>query len=128
MTHWLQAVHTQNSIRRCKKCQEKLHRIIEFDDKLPFIPVIINTTKKLIIEHNIYIHNARYQLYGLIYYGNFHFTSRIIDKYGDIWYNDSMIHQRESIFETNVQNASNEFYYQIDQDKRLSMVIYIKVE
>lgn len=31
-----------------------------------------------------------FKLIGIIYFGNFHFTSRIIDNSGNIWYNDSI--------------------------------------
>ena len=39
------------------------------------------------------------KLRGLIYYGNFHFTCRIISDNGVIWFHDGMINGRITIFD-----------------------------
>jgi len=40
-----------------------------------------------------------YSLKGIIYHGQYHFTSRLIDNAGGIWYHDGMTSGRECVYE-----------------------------
>ncbi|KAK0455590.1 uncharacterized protein EV420DRAFT_551537 [Desarmillaria tabescens] len=43
--------------------------------------------------------NACYQLVGIVYFGNSHFTARYVDPDRVIWFNDGMIQGRRAIRE-----------------------------
>ena len=45
-----------------------------------------------------------YRLCGIIYFGDFHFTSRIIEADGKTWYNDGVELGRRSKFQGNIDN------------------------
>ena len=126
-TTWLRSILAQKSHRQCQRCKSQLQRLIQFDETPPFIPLIINNQIDIIIQSSIDIDNSKYTLRGLIYFGNFHFTSRVIEGSGDIWYNDGMTTGRGSEFEGNIRDVSNHFIFHDKQDKRLSMAIYMLI-
>ena len=49
----------------------------------------------------------KYRLCGVIYFGNGHFVSRIVDKSGDIWYHDGAKTGENVQYEKNILNISN---------------------
>jgi len=49
-----------------------------------------NTKTSHVIEYNTAAGKVFFHLRGIIYYGGFHFASRIISSEGTIWYHDGM--------------------------------------
>lgn len=49
----------------------------------------------------------RYQLRGLIYYGDSHFTSRIIDPSGMTWFHDGMVTGAQMEYEGYLPSIDN---------------------
>ncbi|KZT19600.1 hypothetical protein NEOLEDRAFT_1077501, partial [Neolentinus lepideus HHB14362 ss-1] len=47
-----------------------------------------------------------FALRGLIYFGDFHFTSRFVSKTGDIWFNDGTTTGRECRKEGNIKSTN----------------------
>ncbi|TFK45244.1 hypothetical protein OE88DRAFT_1600301, partial [Heliocybe sulcata] len=47
-----------------------------------------------------------FYLRGIVYFGDFHFTSRFIDSEGNIWYNDGITTGRQCMKEGNISTTS----------------------
>lgn len=56
---------------------------------------------KIDVEFEIYINNVRvvYILRGVIYFGDDHFTCRIVNEDGLVWYHDGIATQNSVIYE-----------------------------
>ena len=67
--------------------------------------------------------NTILRLKGIIYYGNFHFISRIITNDGKIWLHDGMTSGRNSIMEGNMQNITHNYLTQC-KGKVVALAIY----
>jgi hypothetical protein len=65
-----------------------------------------------------------YQLRGLIYGGDFHFTSRIVDKSGQVWYADGMTNGKQCIFERTLAASDDTQWLKTCQGRRVLYVIY----
>ncbi|TFK53321.1 hypothetical protein OE88DRAFT_1597776, partial [Heliocybe sulcata] len=46
-----------------------------------------------------------YHLKGIVYFGEYHFTSCLISKDGEIWFNDGMTTGRECLKEGNMKDT-----------------------
>ena len=55
----------------------------------------------------------KYRLCGVIYFGNGHFVSRIIDKSGDIWYHDGASTGENVKYEKNALTISNQGWQKV---------------
>ena len=123
---WIEAILNQKSHRRCSTCQTKLYRLIQYDDFPSFIPIIIHSRIKINITNHFKLDGTQYRLCGLIYHGGFHFTCRIVDSNGDLWYNDGITTQRNCRYDGNFQHQNNDFFYTCE-GRILSMLIYSRV-
>lgn len=109
-----------------------------FDCHTPFICETVVHSKPTFIRFKVedilvnwistmYIDSVEYRLCGLIYYGNNHFTARIITKKDEVWFNDGLINNENYIYENKSNNfQSNELAICTD-NRRLIMSIYVKV-
>ena len=59
-------------------------------DVLPFIYVFIDDDIVVNMEHSITLFNNTYALLEIIYFGNFHYTSHVVDKNRGIWFYDGI--------------------------------------
>ena len=92
-----------------------------------FPPFLIFNVSQVIVQVTdvVKLQRHRYSLIGLIYFGDFHFTCRIIDVDGHIWYNDGMQLGRECVQEGIIQQIDPTFL-DTARGKRLHAVIYQK--
>jgi len=67
----------------------------------------------------------KYKLQGLLYFGNFHFTSCIISPEGDVWYHDGMTMDSEAKSQGHTKFMSGEDYQKC-YGRKLVMSIYVK--
>jgi hypothetical protein len=94
----------------------------------------------LLVDHSAYIvkpskmikfyrednETVKYRLVGLLYFGGFHFTSRIISPDGDVWYHDGM--QTGNNFKSQGHRKfMNDEDWQACEGRKLVMSIYTKV-
>ena len=128
---WL-ANFKENIERRCNTCMGRLYRefkliyappliVLDFSG-LEFIQsqqMVINTSFNVTIDDNEYT----YKLRGIIYYGDFHFTSRIIYENGMTWFHDGMITMDRLIYEGVIENISN---IGVCRGKHASVAFYTK--
>ncbi|KAI0083191.1 hypothetical protein BDY19DRAFT_872184, partial [Irpex rosettiformis] len=65
-----------------------------------------------------------YRLAGIIYFGDFHFTCRVIDNNGGIWYNDGIQTGSESRFESHIDNTHLQLLHSAPGHRKASVIIY----
>ena len=69
---------------------------------------------------------------GIIYLGDEHFTSRLIDKEGTVWYHDGITTKSRCLAEININHLTDiRWLKTVDRDgdfgiKKAAFVIYIK--
>ncbi|KAI0788943.1 hypothetical protein BC629DRAFT_1273008, partial [Irpex lacteus] len=68
-----------------------------------------------------------YKLIGIIYYGNNHFTSRIISNSGDIWYHDGIETQSQCQYEGNIATCNPDIFYTTKHNRKYSVILYQKL-
>lgn len=76
---------------------------------------------------SIKLYQNNFKLIGIIYFGNFHFTSRIIDYSGNIWFNDSLETGQQCKWKDNI-NCVDPALLSKNKGRKIAMVIYIKVD
>ncbi|KAI0346344.1 hypothetical protein BDW22DRAFT_1324131 [Trametopsis cervina] len=65
-----------------------------------------------------------YKLQGMIYFGSFHFTARIVDEKGDVWYHDGVQTGRDCNFEGNMNDIDVNSLLQAKNGRKCSTVLY----
>ncbi|KAI0083775.1 hypothetical protein BDY19DRAFT_873061, partial [Irpex rosettiformis] len=65
-----------------------------------------------------------YRLAGIIYFGDFHFTCRVIDNNGHIWYNDGIQTGSQSQYESHIDQTHSELLQSALNNRKKSVVIY----
>jgi hypothetical protein len=65
-----------------------------------------------------------YTLRGLIYHGSGHFTSRLVDGQGQVWYNDSAINRSQCVMEGNLNASSDTNWLKTAHGRTLAYVVY----
>ncbi|KAI0644145.1 hypothetical protein C8Q79DRAFT_913509 [Trametes meyenii] len=66
-----------------------------------------------------------YRLCGLIYFGKFHFTCRVVSRSGEVWFHDGMTTGNKLTFEGNLVNISDVLCKA--GQRKLSVVVYVKM-
>jgi hypothetical protein len=105
----MQRTHTT---RYCPSCGEQLMRISNYVN-VPSILIFEHVNEyDLDIQKSIQLTVAKqktnFSLRGMIYFGGYHFTSRVISLEGNVWYNDGMITGRRCIQGGNFDTLTNE--------------------
>lgn len=89
-TEWINSVREPTE-RRCHECGYAVDIVTTFMVAPPILSMDLNTRFEGRIDTDVFVPLTRgvrrYTLAGIIYYGEFHFTSRIFSG-GGIWYHD----------------------------------------
>ena len=117
---WLRRLKHQH----CEKCNKVLSESLKLEQMPLFIPFIVQHVT-IHIDFEILVQKQSYFLGGIIYYGNNHFTSRIIDHLGNIWYHDGMTSKSSVINEGKIHNMSTE-QLKTAKDRTSVILIYCK--
>ena len=104
-SEWINVIRTSRAEQNCRNCEGIVVRKLNFN-KMPATILMWVEDVKIKWEQLITVENTQYQLAGLIYFGSFHFTSRIIDKDGSIWYHDGVRTGRRCVYEGNINTTS----------------------
>ena len=103
--HWINNIELSHY--RCDMCQDNIQTITKvcqnisilafhFAEHKPFINPVFNV--------NINEQNITYVLSGVIYFSNYHFISRIVNKSGLIWFHDGITTGNDVIYEGTLLN------------------------
>ena len=124
---WMQELKEESSLT-CSSCPEKMVITHQFLLPLPFIAIYFSS-KQLQIDQTFHIHINNeefiYELQGIVYYGDSHFTARVIHNNGMIWFHDGIATGQSLLYEGTIQN----FHESLNTCKRKDalVAIYVKV-
>jgi hypothetical protein len=110
----------------CSNCNAPLETTIHFSDTHKIYAVDV-TDRNVTLSRTVKIQGltraTTLHLRGLVYYGDYHFTCRIIDDSGNIWFHDGMTTGRIAIKEGGFGSISQPNLKQC-RNKQLCLVIY----
>jgi hypothetical protein len=96
-------LQTKSSIK-CSTCDSRIVRRYSLTHPVPFIHVLIDDDLIVNMEHSMTICESIYTLIGMIQLGDFHFTSRIVDRNGGVWFHDGISTGHDLDYEGSLQN------------------------
>jgi len=106
ISHWMRNF-CESSQHHCDVCHEKLKIVNNFCQALPILAFQFSGQRP-IIDSNITINvngaSASYTLRGVIYFGDYHYTSRIVNELGLVWFHDGIATGNSVIYEGNVND------------------------
>jgi hypothetical protein len=102
---WMALLHNGVTSSRCSACQVNRSTTLLMSEPLPFLIVelVVPADNLCYVkaEPRIAVGEWNYDLRGIIYYGSYHFTSRVIDDSQNSWFHDGMRAGGRVIFEGN---------------------------
>ena len=124
-TDWIQANLLEKANSVCSNCTTTLINELAFVSMPTFFQCYIDKVN-IKWDYTFILGGAKYRLCGLIYYGAFHFTTRIITSDKSIWFNDSMKHGRKFNLEGNMTNISGSYLSTAPDARKCILAIYVK--
>ena len=76
-----------------------------------------------------YIHQEKvktFRLRGITYFGSFHYTSRVIDEHGDVWYHDGISTGAKCMAEGKKLKDMSDQELQTCKNKTIGLAIYAR--
>ncbi|KAA1480111.1 hypothetical protein DENSPDRAFT_789969 [Dentipellis sp. KUC8613] len=114
--------------KQCPNCRKPLSKktIPNKDTPPPFIAIKLSDSgppPKLSLTMSIGTKEDKfsYKLRGICYFGQAHFTSRIISKKGDVWYHDGITTKEKCIHEGQLKDIKDIY---VANDRHASILIY----
>ncbi|KAJ7490515.1 hypothetical protein FB451DRAFT_1165872 [Mycena latifolia] len=134
VSHWLQGQKVQRANRSCPNCKNSLVSITTIDEKPPYF--FVNVPKEGVLLDqilNLTVAGGKhlYMLRGVVYTANNHFTSRILNPDGAVWYHDGIETQRYALSEGNVHDHFKRFLNTVERKDVVQVatsLIYVSVE
>ena len=98
----------ERTAHTCSTCQETLTRVHKFALPLPLIALDISNCPEINLDHAFHIPiddiESMYKLRGIIYYGQSHFTARVIQNNGLVCYHDGLERGKNLVYEGTLAN------------------------
>src|SRR6267154_1894318 len=110
----------------CSNCNAPLESTIHFSETHKIYAVDVtdrNVTLSRTVKIQGSVHATTLHLKGLVYHGGYHFTCRIVDESGNIWFHDGMTTGRTSIKDGKFGTVSQPNLKEC-RNKQLCLVIY----
>ena len=126
-SQWLKAIINSKSTRLCPTCHKSAQKLYRFNTLPLFIPLAVENNITVILEHTATFYDGQYKLVGIIYHGGFHFTCRIIDSEGQIWYNDGVRTGRKSEYEGNMKDFNPRLLLQAREGRKCTVAVYMLI-
>ena len=119
-------VSTRN--HKCVTCRSNLIYNLNIDNDPTFLVLSWSDPGiKVKWEHKILFNEQQYRLCGLIYLGNFHFTARIVQNDGSVWYHDGIRTGNKCAYEGHIDSMTTRKLNNA-HNKACIMAIYIQIE
>ena len=121
---WLPVFMNPKMTERCTQCRHKLHGVRKFDIFPNFISFGVDMVS-VKFDRIINIQDQCYRLCGIVYHGDFHFSSRIISSNGDVWSYDGMLNDGMSSYEEKFEALGTTAFYDL-RGRTKAVAIYTK--
>jgi hypothetical protein len=125
VSEWMTSM-SEESQKSCITCSEKLTLVKAFPFPLPFIALdFAGQLMQMDATFTVSINNAEvsYKLCGVIYFGDSHFTSRVINDNGMVWFHDGRVTREKMTYEGILDST---FSLNQCRDKEAVAAIYVK--
>ncbi|KAK7682441.1 hypothetical protein QCA50_014646 [Cerrena zonata] len=121
---WIPVLLHEMTRQRCPDCNSHLQRHYHYDIFSSFLAfnVFLSLPK---LDSEIDIQGKLYRLCGVVYHGDFHFTSRIMTADSKVWHYDGMTRQGVCKYEGLLENMEPSVLRKA-YGKTMSMALYIK--
>ena len=115
ISEWLDITMEKDTGSKCPSCNGAQVKNLSYGNMCPDFLYLIASGINLQVETEIKLSNDgdKYRLCGVIYFGNGHFVSRIVDKSGDIWYHDGASTGENVKYEKNALTISNQGWQKV---------------
>jgi hypothetical protein len=114
-------------LHRCTLCNGRTNKITKFHNSPPVLILAMNNNTKLEISKNMSLlistEITNYELKGIIYLGDFHFTCHLITSDYNIWFHDGRITGRTCYEKGHLSDFNNSDLLTCDGNKAV-LVIY----
>jgi ATP-dependent exoDNAse (exonuclease V), alpha subunit - helicase superfamily I member len=115
--------------KTCPRCTGSLSKYIFYTEEPDILIFAFDNFSKLQVSHKIQLvvneKHITLDLSGLIYFGQFHYTSCITSRNGNIWYHDGITTKNKCVLQGQLKNISNG-ELNFNKEKELSFIIYTK--
>ena len=126
-TNWMKALTKRKTNKRCPKCKAKVNAIYQFQDPPSFITLMIERSLSVEMQHIMSVSGYEYKLYGLIYHGDHHFSCRVVDKSGGIWFHDGIHTKKNCEYEGNISQVDPNMLMKARHGRICILGIYVLV-
>ncbi|KAJ3513184.1 hypothetical protein NMY22_g15116 [Coprinellus aureogranulatus] len=110
---------------RCSVCDEQMVRQMNVTGVPPeLLTFSLELAPDLVPNLTLVLGNSTYRLRGLVYGGRNHFTCRLIDKHGQVWYADGMASPGQVAFEKVVTLQDDLKWMRSADDRKLLYLLY----
>jgi hypothetical protein len=118
------------TIDPCAKCGQQMNSTRNFVAPPKIIAISVDYNNRVEIDKQIRLkaendRNTVLHLRGLIYFGEFHFVSRIITLDGKVWFHNGMTTGSSCIYEGTLRKLSNNQLW-VKNKKTLTAVLYVQ--
>jgi len=128
--HLMHSLKERCTIDPCAKCGQQMNSTCNFVSPPKIIAISVDYNNRIKIDKQIHLkaendRNTVLHLRGLIYFGEFHFVSRIITLDGKVWFHDGMTTGSSCIYEGTLRKLSNNQLWAKNK-KTLTAVLYVQ--
>ena len=125
---WIQHAMVSTRNHKCATCRSNLIYNLNIDNDPTFLVLSWSDPGiKVKWEHKILFNEQQYRLCGLIYLGNFHFTARIVQNDGSVWYHDGIRTGNKCAYEGHIDSMTTRKLSNA-HNKACIMAIYIQID
>ena len=121
---WMKALLRTKSMRKCRECASKVDYVYHFREPPPFIVLSVSPDLVVNMERSMSASGYEYKLRGLIYHGEHHFSSRVIDSSGGIWFHDGIHTKRVCEYEGSIYEIDLKSLARARHGRRVVLGIY----
>jgi hypothetical protein len=106
----------------CSQCNGKMMKKTYLNDA-PKLLILHLPYTEITIDLKIKLMRKTLSLRGIVYYGNYHYTSRIIDINRKVWFHDGMITGSSSQLEGSAVNVEERYFNKCNH-KNVALLVY----
>jgi hypothetical protein len=124
LTQILSRLLSRPSSTKCPECSGIMEINTIFKKAPPIIVIYAPYAKfKIVKKIKFQSNKSTMNLKGVVYYGQNHYTSRIIDTSGNIWFHDGMNTRNQSELQDTMKNVKSSFWNKC-KNQKVALLIY----
>jgi hypothetical protein len=127
VTDWMHDLKEETNVT-CSYCLEKMKIAHRFLLPLPLIVLDVSSNQLQIdATFSLLVNNEEctYGLQGIVYYGDSHFTARVVSKSGMVWFHDGIATGQSLLYEGTILTFTGSF--NLCRGKEAAVVVYAKL-